>query len=773
MEFDREYRKIMEAISLGDAKKHKLSKKHSGAYDEVLDEVFGGKNRIMMPLNIDYSTINNAHLLFLKIDEFLDKHGYSVETLKDYIDGKAVKFKVDSDDTHIYDIKNPVKIGKLLQKYEEDGEIEVTERKDGKKTTKTVVGKPLLHEFKNDPIRATNGEFLIVISRHPYDVAGSSTDRSWTSCMNLGLDGINYPNRRQGVNLGYVTNDISEGTLVAYVVTKNELFKGAGGEDKVKLHKPLSRILIKPHNSDVGKVYTIGMMYGSQYQEFYEKVKEWITDKLNHKAKNADNINAMRNTNLYPDSDKPVGFEMKSISKEIKVLRREAKRISGKFKNANVFIDYDEYEDENFFSVWIHFKYNISKCMNIKEFKMTEKISKQIKTIFDPGDFSIQLRRVDIIDNNFIISFELLDDDFDNPHHGMYKLKEIEEYLEWIKQNVDPEICEIMGELGLTNSVNESFRFNREYQKLLKEFSQQEGSDITDLLKSKYRNRRIILTNGNFQPMDKSIDAQRTHNKPAGSWYSLGEYWAKWMRSEQPDWFASYDKIYMLDLDYSKILRINNGQKMKDFQNKYGEQPYKSYNDFSMMIDWKRVAEDYAGIEIIPMIWENSKNWYRTWDIPSGCIWDSSAIKGWKEIEIEFKDNPIETEENSPLDDTPPEVQNIYKHFSTSSSANEAVKAMDVVHAKYKNDLGNIPNEIIDKIATSPGQSVIFSKMLINAGITKIPQPILDGIKSDEKYVAFFLRKFGNSVSPAYVHFLNNESSQFDNEYRKILSNFK
>jgi len=493
MEFDREYRKIMEAISLGDARKHKLSKKHSGAYDEILDEVFGGKNRIMMPITVDHSTSAN-HPLYLKIQELLLPNGYLIYNMKHYIDGVALKIDSKSNPpTYDVDFKNPIKIGKLLQRYEEDGEIEVTSRKDGVKTTKKVIGKPLLHEFKNDPLRAANGEFLIVISRHPYDVAGASTDRSWTSCMNLGLDGINYSNRRQGANLGYVTNDISEGTLVAYVVNKDELFKGAGGEDKVKLHKPLSRILIKPHNSDVGKVYTIGMMYGNKYQEFYEKVKEWITDKLNHKAKNADNINARRNTNLYPDSDKPVGFEMKSISKEIKVLRREAKRISGNFKNSNVFIDYDEYEDENFFSVWIHFKYNISKCMNIKEFKMTEKISKQIKTIFDPGDFSIQLRHVDIIDNNFTISFELLDDDFDNPHHGMYKLKEIEEYLEWIEQNVDPEICEIMGELGLVEKVrknttkkfiippstnkavnamdiNESFQFDNEYRKILSNF---------------------------------------------------------------------------------------------------------------------------------------------------------------------------------------------------------------------------------------------------------------------------------------------------------------
>jgi hypothetical protein len=635
MEFDREYRKIMEAISLGDVKKHKLSKKHSGAYDEVLDEVFGGKNRIMMPLNIDYSTIDNAHLLFLKIDEFLNKHGYSVETLKDYIDGKAVKFKVDSDGKYIYDDKNPVKIGKLLQKYEEDGEIEVTERKDGKKTTKTVVGKPLLHEFKNDPIRASNGEFLIVISRHPYDVAGSSTDRSWTSCMDLGLKRINYPKNKknEGVNRRFVSADITEGTLVAYVVTKNELFKGVGGEDKVKLQKPLSRILIKPNESKVGKLYSIGMMYGSSYPEFYQKVKEWITEKLNNKLEDSDQkVNS--NRNLYYDGDAPVGFKFDDVG-GIKALKKYASEISKISDTANVWIEREE--GEFVFNINIDFTIDVSNCgvSNIEEFP--EDVYEQIYDIFSGGDLYFELEMAVIYNQKLQISQRITNVEFDDPALGMEYLKMVPDYIKWIKQNVEPNLCKTFQELGLTNSIRESFQFNREYQKLLKEFSQQEGSDITDLLKSKYRNRRIILTNGNFQPMDKSIDAQRTHNKPAGSWYSLGEYWAKWMRSEQPDWFASYDKIYMLDLDYSKILRINNGQKMKDFQNKYGEQPYKSYNDFTMMIDWKKVAEDYGGIEIIPMVWQNSRDWYRTWDIPSGCIWDSSAIKNYKEIATDFK----------------------------------------------------------------------------------------------------------------------------------------
>jgi hypothetical protein len=304
---------MTEAISLRNAKKKRLSKKYSGAYNERLNEVFGGKNRIISRINIDYSNLDSP--LMKRIDALLDDEGYVVDGMDSYIKGFAYKvIKTDRAGYSRIDKKNPVKIGKLLQKFEVDGQIEVTDRKDGKKTTKWITGKPLLHEFKNDPLRSSNGEFLIVISRHPYDISGASTDRSWTSCMDLGLPRINYPKTKQneGINRKYISKDIEEGTLVAYVVPMDELYKGPNGEEKVKLQKPLSRILMKPHNSDSGKVYTVGTRYGAQYPEFYQKVKEWVSKTLNNKLKGGDRI--YKNPKLYNDGDTPVDFEFNTGS---------------------------------------------------------------------------------------------------------------------------------------------------------------------------------------------------------------------------------------------------------------------------------------------------------------------------------------------------------------------------------------------------------------------------------------------------------------------------
>lgn len=305
---------IIEAISLKNVRKKNLTKKSSGAYNEELDEIFNNKNRLISRITIDYSNIDSP--LMKKIDALLDDEGYTVGDMESYIKGFAYKqTNLDNYSTTnnlLYDKKNPVKIGKLLQRYEADGQIEVTDRKDGKKTTKWITGKPLLHEFKNDPIRSSNGEFLVVISRHPYDIAGASTDRSWTSCMDLGLPRINYPKTRpnEGINRKYIPRDIEEGTLVAYVVPKNELFIGPNGEEKVKLQKPLSRIFMKPHKSDAGPVYTIGSRYGAPYPEFHKQIEEWISKTLNNKLKGGEKI--YKNTKLYNDNDTPVGFKFNS-----------------------------------------------------------------------------------------------------------------------------------------------------------------------------------------------------------------------------------------------------------------------------------------------------------------------------------------------------------------------------------------------------------------------------------------------------------------------------
>jgi hypothetical protein len=106
-------------------------------------------------------------------------------------------------------------------------------------------------------------------------------------------------------------------------------------------------------------------------------------------------------------------------------------------------------------------------------------------------------------------------------------------------------------------------------KKPILEYNDQEAKEILNLLKSNYRNRRIILTKDEFAPKTIPHHQQQTRAKPKGTWYSLGEYWARWLTSEMPHWWGNYNNVYMLDLDYSKILRINNEAKMNAFVNEY------------------------------------------------------------------------------------------------------------------------------------------------------------------------------------------------------------
>lgn len=120
--------------------------------------------------------------------------------------------------------------------------------------------------FDKDPQRAATrkSDLLIAISRHPYDVAGMSTDRGWSSCMNL-VDG---ENRR------YVLRDVKQGSIIAYLIRSDDL----------NITRPMSRMLIKPY-AEKGNPRNLVMMgdvvYGTSPHGFKPQVDEWIDQNYN------------------------------------------------------------------------------------------------------------------------------------------------------------------------------------------------------------------------------------------------------------------------------------------------------------------------------------------------------------------------------------------------------------------------------------------------------------------------------------------------------------
>ncbi|GAB5389911.1 MAG: hypothetical protein Alpg2KO_28790 [Alphaproteobacteria bacterium] len=139
------------------------------------------------------------------------------------------------------DRKNTIKIAKALHRLDE------------------VV---LAGDFERDPSRKLDpNKLCIAISRHPYDVARMSTGRGWVSCM-----------AKDGSYHHHVSGDLREGTLVAYLISKND----------PNIDDPLSRILLKPmRHADTGETtFSVCSAYGLHAPQFNETLKEFVAQHI-------------------------------------------------------------------------------------------------------------------------------------------------------------------------------------------------------------------------------------------------------------------------------------------------------------------------------------------------------------------------------------------------------------------------------------------------------------------------------------------------------------
>ena len=91
-----------------------------------------------------------------EVTKFLEHHGYKV---LDYVKGT----------TKYGDSKNTTTIGKVLTRLKSD-----------------VLMKRFISDESRKALTSDTSNLMVVISRHPYDIAGSDTDRNWTNCMTMG-----------------------------------------------------------------------------------------------------------------------------------------------------------------------------------------------------------------------------------------------------------------------------------------------------------------------------------------------------------------------------------------------------------------------------------------------------------------------------------------------------------------------------------------------------------------------------------------------------------
>ena len=263
--------------------------------------------RIYIPLGKEEKS-GPISIVEKEVTNFLEQNGYQV---LDYVKGIA-KFG---------EAKNTTTIGKVLTRLKADD---------------------LMKKFVSDESRkalTSDAESLmVVISRHPYDIAGSDTDRNWTNCMTLGhagskriekmqmeletlkqklkdmtkdnpkwyrdfkqgrdidwgdpeikLNASKYNNifakirtlqdeindrKETGENARYLIHDVKEGSLISYLIKKT---------DK-NINNPLAVLNIKPYindnNPDDFILISDNNMYGNGRPEF-KKVVESILSEIN------------------------------------------------------------------------------------------------------------------------------------------------------------------------------------------------------------------------------------------------------------------------------------------------------------------------------------------------------------------------------------------------------------------------------------------------------------------------------------------------------------
>lgn len=145
------------------------------------------------------------------------------------------------------------------------------------------------------------------------------------------------------------------------------------------------------------------------------------------------------------------------------------------------------------------------------------------------------------------------------------------------------------------------------------------------------------------------------HFKPRGLWVSDEDTdaeigWLEWSKGEsfRLDSFKHAYEVTLTD-EPGAILYLRSVGDIDQFTQTYGIIPeWRRKLDAVMPLyddgrqrydycDWPRVASLFKGIVITPYQWERRLHseaaWYYTWDCASGCIWDATAITGWREID--------------------------------------------------------------------------------------------------------------------------------------------
>lgn len=549
----KRYFNINEAISLKNVRIFDYRKSKGGAYKiDIINQIFGKKDRLVYDIDLDVSdlvSVNNP--IVYKISEFIkDKYPeYEMSNVSDYINGYAYK-KTDKER------KQPLKIGKMLTKFSEEKEID-----------------DLLKSFKNDPLRSTKKftKYKVVISRHPYDIAGMSTDRGWVSCMNLGYKGINYPNSNVGVNKHYVQNDIFEGSIIAYLISPTDVHENG----KPAIKRPLSRILMKPHINENDRrdyAYSKGRTYGAANPKFSDFINKWLIENINNNTKGK---KYYMPTSLYPDGDSSPNFTVTEISSKIvsRVFFDMLTSTEAKYYNK-----FEVIGDDNYNQRTLEFKisFNIPEQIKLKKFRFDNTYPKYVENILNQIDVNWNRNRYPsggasvvesfpetntlVIEYRFTTSYDLPEDEKGNTiPEDEYEVERFwEDFIEGIdisdinyKESYD-DIINILSSINLESEEEEELnRLKSKFNEMFDPYSKSTSPNFKSLIvkyKSEYpqykKYKDYILSLGQPNPEEMLRIAESGEYKKAIEY--IGMFTDNFMKIKDSMNFIQYENYPLI-----------------------------------------------------------------------------------------------------------------------------------------------------------------------------------------------------------------------------------
>lgn len=150
------------------------------------------------------------------------------------------------------------------------------------------------------------------------------------------------------------------------------------------------------------------------------------------------------------------------------ILYQMIDKINRKFKNSEVYL---ERHDDNFFDIQVYLSLDISKC-GIKNVDVLLDNEEEIKELFEDGGelyFNVDNIKFSTADIKVELTVKNMGT-MNNMRDGVTYLEFIPDYLNWMYQEFQSELCDILSEMS--GNIQESTLFDREYRKLMLEFSE-------------------------------------------------------------------------------------------------------------------------------------------------------------------------------------------------------------------------------------------------------------------------------------------------------------